>query len=346
MGLEFNNIHHAYGRTKVLHDISFQAENGEITCLLGPSGCGKTTLLQIAAGILKLQQGRVALNGKIMAEVGNNPPPEKRSTGLVFQDGALFPHLSVKDNIGFGLRDKKEKVRRVNDLLDKIGLSEFGVRFPSTLSGGQQQRVAFARAIAPSPSLLLLDEPFANVDIRLRKDLRAMVRSILQQENCAVIMVTHDPSEALEIADKIVVLGKGRVIQFGSTEDLYDYPAAPAVESLLGGGQILLGALTQNHIVTQFGQWDRKTLALRRGELALGDVDVAVRAEDLQVAKGESHLKVVDITCIGPGLRATIMDSETSDLLSAIIPRRSNLSVGDRVVVMPREASVLIFPKA
>ena len=355
MGLKFQNIHHAYGRNKVVHDVSFSAEQGEITCLLGPSGCGKTTLLQIAAGILDIQHGQLFLKGKILAESGNNPPPEKRSVGLVFQDGALFPHLNVEKNIGFGIRDASKRSARVKDLLEKIGMGGFEKRFPNTLSGGQQQRIAFARAIAPSPSLLLLDEPFANVDIQLRKNLRALVRSILKTEGCAAILVTHDPSEALEIADKIVVLNAGRVIQSGSPQTLYDHPATTDIEALLGGGQPLSGTLSQTHIKTVFGEWPRSVIAPQEESatplplplpLPLGEINICIRANDIDIkTSNTSSISIQDITCIGAHLRATLQTPESTDILFANLPRSSKLNTGDTVEILPRKSSIFIFPK-
>lgn len=348
MGLKFQNIHHAYGRNKVLHDVSFSANNSEITCLLGPSGCGKTTLLQIAAGILDVQQGQMLLDGNVLAKSRNNPPPEKRSIGLVFQDGALFPHLNVEKNIGFGIRDKTVRTERVKDLLGNIGMAGFERRFPNTLSGGQQQRVAFARAIAPCPAVLLLDEPFANVDIQLRKNLRALVRTVLKREGCAAIMVTHDPAEALEVADKLVVLKSGKVIQSGVTQELYDFPASSDIEALLGGGQTLFGTLTQTHLITPFGAWSKTVIAaLQDGSqpLALGDVDLGIRPGDVEITQNGDKLVIQDITCIGPHLRATISLPDTAELMFATLPRSSKLQIGEKVCIQPRHASVIVFPK-
>lgn len=349
MGLEFRNIHHAYGRNKVIYGVSFIAEKGEITCLLGPSGCGKTTLLQIAAGILDVQQGQVLIDGAILAAPQNNPPPEKRSVGLVFQDGALFPHLNVEKNIGFGVHDKDIRMSRTIELLEKIDMAGFEKRFPNTLSGGQQQRIAFARAIAPSPKLLLLDEPFANVDIQLRKNLRALVRSILKEENCAAIMVTHDPDEALEIADKIVILNEGRVVQWGTSEDLYDYPASYAVEALLGGGEEISGALSKAHITTAFGKWPLSVIASGKDDQdkhITGDVNLAIRACDLSIKKANSSISIQDITNVGPHLRATLSTPISTEFLFAELPRASKFKIGDSVDIKPKDHTVFIFSKS
>lgn len=349
MGLEFKNVYHAYERNQVVHNVSFHASKGEITCLLGPSGCGKTTLLQIAAGILDLQKGEICLNGKRLAGSGYNPPPEDRSIGLVFQDGALFPHLNVEKNIGFGIRDKTLRKKRVHDLLEKIGMAGFEKRFPHTLSGGQQQRVAFARAIAPSPSLLLLDEPFANVDIQLRKNLRALVRSILKREGCAAIMVTHDPNEALDVADKIVVLNTGRVVQSGSAEDLYDFPISADIECLLGGGQICKATLTATHLETAFGKWPHSVIAERQSKDTapnIGAVEVGIRAQNLTLKAAKSDLKVQDVTCIGSHLKITVGTSDSSDILFAHLPRNSKIRIGDTVKITPTPHSVFVFPNS
>lgn len=346
VSLQFQNISYAYGGKTVVDDVSFLAKKGEITCLLGPSGCGKTTVLQIAAGILDVQSGQLLLDGELLAEPKNNPPPEQRPIGLVFQDGALFSHLTVEQNIGFGVADKTLRKARIRDLLTKINMDGMQQRFPNTLSGGQQQRVAFARAIAPSPAVLLLDEPFANVDIQRRKNLRVLVRTLLKGENCTAIMVTHDPGEALEIADEIVILNAGKVIQAGSVEECYDHPASATVEALLGGGQTVTAELTKTQVITEFGTWPLSVLASSVDGLKHaypGMVSLAIRAEDVDIKSSGSALEIIDITCIGRHLRATISSANTENLLIANLPRASKLQMGDKVDIQPKTGSVLLF---
>ena len=206
MSLIFSHISHSYGTSSILDDISLEARPGEILCLLGPSGCGKTTLLNLAAGISPLQTGNISIDGQDLASDQFSLPPEKRPIGLVFQDGALFPHLSVKKNIEFGIVKHPDKSSITSNLLAQVGLAGLEDRFPHTLSGGQQQRVAVARALAPEPRVLLMDEPFANIDIMLRRRLREDIRQVLKSRNCISIMVTHDPEEAMEISDSLAII--------------------------------------------------------------------------------------------------------------------------------------------
>lgn len=233
MSLEFRHIAHAYGDVTALRDVSFTAPTGEITCLLGSSGCGKSTLLNLAAGLLDVQHGSVLVGGDVLAQAGDNPPPEARPVGLVFQDGALFPHMTIAGNIGFGL--PRGNRGDVDGWLERVGLSGLGARYPHELSGGQQQRAALARAMAPGPKVLLMDEPFASVDIVLRRRLRRDCRVLLREQGTTTVMVTHDPEEALDVGDRIAVMEEGRIVQFGTPDDLHERPATASVGAIFGG---------------------------------------------------------------------------------------------------------------
>ncbi len=258
MSLEFRHIAHAYGEVRALEDISFTAPAGEITCLLGASGCGKSTLLGLAAGLLRVQQGEVTLGGEVLADAQRNPPPEARPVGLVFQDGALFPHMTLAANVAFGL----PKARRVeaDSWLAKVGLAGMGARYPHELSGGQQQRAALARAMAPEPRVLLMDEPFASVDIVLRRKLRRECRILLREAGATVVLVTHDPAEALDIADRIAVMEGGRIIQFGTPQELHHAPATASVGAIFSGAQIISGTRGAEGLDTPFGLWPLESL--------------------------------------------------------------------------------------
>ncbi len=225
--LEFRHIAHAYGSVRALEDISFTAPEGEITCLLGASGCGKSTLLNLAAGLLPVQQGSIHLGDQLLADGSTNPPPEERSVGLVFQDGALFPHMTIARNVGFGL--KRSEQGEVEGWLELVGLAGLGTRYPHELSGGQQQRAALARAMAPGPQVLLMDEPFGSVDIVLRRKLRRDCRRLLRDRGATVVMVTHDPEEALDVADWIAVMDAGRLVQFDTPDRLRAKPVSDLV---------------------------------------------------------------------------------------------------------------------
>ena len=211
MGLSLERVSHAYGEYEVFSDVSFSVADGEIVCLLGPSGCGKTTLLRLAAGLEKLQTGRVTLSDGVAADRETHVPPELREVGLMFQDFALFPHLSVSDNVAFGLNTLPdvEKRQRVINILMQVNMFEKRADYPHQLSGGQQQRVALARALAPNPAVMLLDEPFSGLDQNLRISLREETLGILKTSNVATLLVTHDPEEAMFMADRILVMGPG-----------------------------------------------------------------------------------------------------------------------------------------
>ncbi len=238
MPLDFSTIAHAYGTEKVLSDISLSAADGEILCLLGASGSGKTTLLRLAAGLEALQAGTITLNGKVLSQPGRDVRAEERKIGMVFQDHALFPHLTIAENVAFGLtRTDPDRDGIVQRTLADVGLEGLGGRFPHTLSGGQQQRVALARALAPAPSVILLDEPFASIDVTRRRQLREHARLALKQSGAITIMVTHDPDEALDMADKIAVMDDGRILQCGQPIELYNAPATALVASLFGDAQ-------------------------------------------------------------------------------------------------------------
>lgn len=224
--LTFENIRHAYNGKETIRDLSLTAEPGEVLCLLGPSGSGKTTLLRIAAGIETQSHGRLLLNGQEIAGPGIYLPPEKRGIGLMFQDFALFPHMTILDNVRFGLTalPKEEAVAEARLALDRVGLSRYADNYPHALSGGEQQRVALARALAPRPGVLLMDEPFSGLDSRLKDTIRADTLAILRETRATAIVVTHDAEEAMRMADRIALLRDGKLVQVGTADDLYRRP--------------------------------------------------------------------------------------------------------------------------
>src|SRR6185369_15470631 len=213
--IELNGVIQRYGKHTVVDGVNFRLEAGQIACLLGPSGCGKTTLLRCIAGFEDIVGGEIRLHGEVVSRAGQRVAPEKRRIGMVFQDYALFPHLSIEENVAFGLgRKPQEDVhRRVRQLLATVGLGGQGEKYPHELYGGQQQRVALARALAPRPELILLDEPFSNLDVGLRERLSVEVREILKREGSTAIMVTHDQHEAFAMADEIGLMYEGRIQQ-------------------------------------------------------------------------------------------------------------------------------------
>ena len=254
--LEVRNVTVAYDGTVVVDSFSFELAKGQIGCLLGPSGCGKTTLLRAIAGFEPIRTGEIHLHGRLVSRKGWELPPEKRGIGMVFQDFALFPHLSISDNIAFGIRrlpDEQQKAR-VSELLELVGLPGLGNQYPHQLSGGQQQRIALARAIAPRPEALLLDEPFSSMDTEMREQLARELRSILKHEGITAVMVTHDQFEAFAMADEIGVMNKGQLSQWATGYDLYHQPADRFVADFIGHGVLLQARVIDEHkIATEFG---------------------------------------------------------------------------------------------
>ena len=225
-GLVFEDVVLNYGNAAAVRGVSFDLAPGEIICLLGPSGCGKTSLLRLAAGAERPASGRILLDGRLVAGPGVFVPPEKRNTGLMFQDFALFPHLTILENIAFGLKDLDRKVAlsEARFALERVGLPGYENKYPGELSGGEQQRVALARTIVPRPSIVLMDEPFSGLDQRLRDNVRQETLAILKETRASAVLVTHDPVEAMGLADRILLMREGRIVQAGSPYELYNHP--------------------------------------------------------------------------------------------------------------------------
>ncbi|AHC73770.1 ABC transporter related protein [Candidatus Endolissoclinum faulkneri L5] len=255
LALSMTCIRHAYGSVQAIDGLNVSVRPGEIVCLLGPSGCGKTTILRLAAGLEDIQEGEISLNGQVVAVNGNNLAPEKRGVGLVFQDYALFPHLDVIGNVTFGLIDWRASDRKARGayMLEIVGLKDVAKAFPHELSGGQQQRVALARALAPKPRLVLLDEPYSGLDARLRDRIRKEMLRILKSSFSACLMVTHDSEEAMFMADKIVVMRAGQIVQRGSPAELYCSPSGVFVAALFGEVNLIEGRVRGDTVDTIAG---------------------------------------------------------------------------------------------
>lgn len=276
--LEVQNLTRVYDGKTVVDDVSLTIGAGQVTCLLGPSGCGKSTTLRMIAGVDMQDRGRILVDGALVCDTVFRVPPERRSIGLMFQDFALFPHLSVAENIAFGLpRRDGARMARVDELLERVALAGFGAKYPHELSGGEQQRVALARALAPRPRILLMDEPFSGLDERLRDGIRDDTLALLKEEGTAVLLVTHEPHEAMRMADEIALMRAGRVVQQGAPYNLYNAPVDRAAAAFFSDVNILegrvQGALTQ----TPFGEF--LTPGLADGT----EVEIVIRPQHLKI---------------------------------------------------------------
>lgn len=284
-----------YGDKLILESVSFDLQAGEIACLLGPSGCGKTTLLHAIAGFQPLANGSIALGGETLTDNRRVMPPEQRKIGVVFQDYALFPHLTVEQNIGFGLRDlpRDERKARVGELLALVQLAQHAQQYPHQLSGGQQQRVALARALAPKPRLLLMDEPFSNLDTELRRSLATEVRHILREEGIAALIVTHDRSEAFAAGDKLGILANAHLQQWDTPQNLYRTPANAAVARIVSEGNLLRGKwISEGWVETALGRVAVSPAAQREGGHIGKAVEVFARSEDLVPGEHDNAVTV------------------------------------------------------
>ena len=295
--LEFEAVGHAYGRKIAVEDFSLTLAAGEVTCLLGPSGCGKSTLLRLAAGLEMLARGCIRIAGAVVSEPGRTLAPERRGVGLVFQDFALFPHLSVEDNVAFGLSGAGRR-DRAQAMLARVGLADRGHSFPHMLSGGQQQRVALARALATRPRVMLLDEPFSSLDARLREALREDTLALLRESGAATLMVTHDPDEAMALADRIAVMQAGRLLQLGPPAEIYQRPADAFTAAFLGEVNELPGRVRGGRVETVLGPVPAPGMA----EGAAVSVMVRPEVLRLQPAGQGSAATLADARQIGEAL--------------------------------------------
>jgi iron(III) transport system ATP-binding protein len=341
--VEVRDIHHSYGRHPVLRGLSFRLEPGAIGCLLGPSGCGKTTVLRCIAGFEGITHGEIRLNGVSVTTPGRTVPPERRRIGIVFQDYALFPHLTVAGNVAFGLRtlDARGRAARVAELLAVTGLDRYAGYYPHQLSGGQQQRVALARALAPRPDLLLLDEPFSNLDVELRERLSIEVRDILKQQQLTAILVTHDQHEAFNIADEVGIVAEGRLVQWATPYDLYHEPANRFVADFIGQGVFLPGTVrTPDRIDVELG-----ALQVRNGRKWTPgtSVEVLLRPDDvLHDDRSELRARVLHKAFRGAQFLYTLALPSGARVMS-LVPSHHDHAVGEDIGIRLEVDHVVAF---
>ena len=340
--LQLNNVSAAYDKdTTVVDNISFSLEEGELGCLLGPSGCGKTTILRAISGFQNLSTGSICLAGKVISTAALTIAPELRNVGMVFQDHALFPHLSIAQNVGFGLTKlaSHERHERVARLLELVGMQSYHHHYPHELSGGQSQRVALARAIAPQPKLLLLDEPFSNLDAALRESLGYEVRALLKELGITAIMVTHDQSDAFALGDQIGVMSQGELVQWDSSFNLYHAPNSRFVANFIGDGMFVAGRkVGDNAVITNFGEI--------RGEIinvgnAQDEIEVLIRPDDVKYDP-ESPIRGEVIRKAFKGAQTLYtITTMSGDTLMSLVPSHDDYEIGD-VIGVSIEADHLV----
>lgn len=334
--LTFENIHHRYGKVHSVRGISLAIEMGEIVCLLGPSGCGKTTLLRLASGLECPEKGEIHINGNLAGSRRKLVPPEKRPISMVFQDYALFPHLNVLQNVVFGLKKlpAEERYRRARESISRIGLADHMERFPHTLSGGQQQRVALARAIALRPMVMLMDEPFSNLDTNLRFSVREQTREILKEENAATLLVTHDAEEASQLADRIILMKDGHIVQTGPTDDFYFRPNCPFSAHFFGDTIEVEAHYEDEILYTPFGQLNfiKKKGHGRKIRLVIRNQAFSFRPPDGTSTPPHCRARIIDSRIVG-GKRVTrfcVVDPDSgSNHYLAYHRLTTNLKVGE-----------------
>jgi iron(III) transport system ATP-binding protein len=325
----------SFASTRAVREVSLGIERGELMAVLGPSGCGKTTLLRLIAGFEAPDGGSVTVGDETVAGPGTLVPPEKRRVGMVFQDFALFPHLTVEANVAFGLsrRPREERAELTRRTLELVGLQHKTRRHPHELSGGERQRVALARALAPEPEVVLLDEPFSSLDATLRDDLRREVELILRDAEATALLVTHDQEEALSLADRLAVMREGRIVQVGAPEEVYGRPASRWAAQFVGEVNVLAGVAREGGVETELGRFDLRAPAT-------GTVHVAVRPEQLELsARHDGNAEVVSREFRGHDVLYRLRHEGGRTVLVQL-PSLELYEVGARVFVRPARSAV------
>ncbi len=350
--LEIKNIVKDFGGRRVVDDVSLTVMPGQVTCLLGPSGCGKSTTLRIIAGVENQDSGTIHVDGKLVCDANVSLPPEQRHIGLMFQDFALFPHLTVAQNVAFGLAGRKI-TDRVHELLAKVGMSSHRDDYPHQLSGGEQQRVALARALAPRPRIMLMDEPFSGLDDRLRDDIRDETLEVLKSEGTAVLLVTHEPGEAMRMADEIALMRKGKIVQRGAPYNIYNAPKDLEAAAFFSDINVIHGKVQGALTDTPFGQF------LAPGVPDGTDVDIVIRPQHIKIefdraGRGPSPTPAEGSAARGVVERARFMGASSlvefrmdfdGSILKAVVPSVFLPKTGMPLWLMIRRDRCFVFAK-
>jgi iron(III) transport system ATP-binding protein len=349
--LRLDAVGNSYGAESVLRDLSLSVRDGEILTVLGPSGCGKTTTLRLVAGLERPDTGRVTIDGEPVAGGGGFVPPEQRDVGVVFQNFALFPHITTAENVAFGLKDRPadERAARVEEMLDLVGLTDQRDAHPDELSGGQQQRVALARSLAPEPEILLLDEPFSNLDVDLRIEMREQVRRILKEAGVTAVSVTHDQEEALSISDRVAVMRAGDIVQVGEPEQVFQHPESRFVAGFLGHASFLSGFVSGEMVRTDLGPVPREQVHGLADPYDKTRIDLLVRPDDLAAhpvtVEEDADGRVVHRRYLGPTVLYRV-ELDNGDRLGVMHNHTDEVSIDEPVVVeLAADHDLAWFPK-
>jgi len=332
--LNIDNLSASYDRDSlIVSDVSFGLDEGQLGCLLGPSGCGKTTVLRTISGFHPIRSGCIELAGKQLCNASTGLAPEQRNVGMVFQDHSLFPHLNIFDNVSFGLSHlgKSEQKQNVDELLNLIGMTDYANQYPHELSGGQNQRVALARAIAPRPKLLLMDEPFSNLDTELRETLGYEIRTLLKERDITAIMVTHDQHDAFALGDQIGVMSQGKLLQWDNSFNLYHTPQNRFVANFIGDGTFVKGRLVKDNVVmTKFGEVRGESVNHPRIDR---DVDLLIRPDDVTLETESTIRGIISRKAFKGAQTLYTVVIETGDTLISLMPSHDDYELGESIGV-------------
>jgi len=344
--LNCKKISKYFGKYQVIKNLDFQLFSGQILSILGTSGCGKTTLLRLISGLEELDKGEIVINSKTMSSSGFHSPPDKRNIGMVFQNYSLFPHMNVFNNIAFGLKNfnKKDKENRVKEVLEITRLEEFVNRYPQELSGGQQQRVALARTLAPKPTIMLLDEPFSNLDAFTRTAMLADLQKIIRDSKISTILVTHDREEAFATSDYLAVMVNGGIVQFDKPDVVVRSPINIDVATLVLNCGFLEGIINNGVLNTTIGNFSFKTLGLNNTEIGDGKVDVLIKPEDFNLAYDPNgNFKVISKEFRGMYSMVQVQSINHGFLLKFIYNQKEQLwNIGSNVNLIKSNTDPLI----